>query len=356
MPVHLLIGTDKGGFVLRGDPSRASWTIEGPLFKGWKVTASARDDDGRYMVATASDVYGAALHVSDDLVEWRQIEAGPSWPKPAEGEPERKLNQIWTIVPRGGGRWLAGVDEAGVFASDDGGETWTGLAGLNEHPTRSGWVPGAGGLCAHAILVDDATNRLWCGISAVGVFRSDDGGATWAVKNEGVRAVIEDEKHKEIGRCVHGLVADPDDANVIYRREHIGMFRSRDGGDTWERIEKGLGSWFGFPISMDRSTRTLYCVPLESDEYRLPTDGKLEVFRSRDGGDSWESASAGLPAGHVYAGVLRGAMDVDHLEPCGVYFGTTGGTVHVSNDGGDRWTQVPCLLPRIFCVTAFGDD
>jgi photosystem II stability/assembly factor-like uncharacterized protein len=338
MQIRALIGTDKGGFVLRSDAARTQWDVEGPLFKGWKMTAAARGPSGRFLAATASEVYGHAVHVSDDLETWRQIDAPPQWPESVEG---RKLNQIWTLVPAGD-RWYAGVDEAGLFTSDDDGETWTPVDALNEHATRGSWFPGAGGLCAHSVLVDPKnTDRIWCGISAVGVFRSEDGGATWHTKNEGIPAVIEDKTHKDIGRCVHAMVADPDDADLIYRREHIGMFRSRDGGETWERNEQGLASWFGFPISMDRDTRTLFCVPLESDEYRVPVNGALEVYRSTDGGDSWQACGNGLPGAHAYTSVLRKAMDVDHLAPCGVYFGTTSGTVYVSNDAGASFTAIP---------------
>ncbi|MCZ6598770.1 MAG: sialidase family protein, partial [Planctomycetota bacterium] len=240
--------------------------------------------------------------------------------------------------------------------STDGGETWEPVEGLNEHPTRSAWFPGAGGLCAHAVLFDpNDAQRVWCGISAVGLFRTDDGGLTWSSKNEGIPAVIEDKDHKDIGRCVHGLVADPDDANTIWRREHNGMFRTRDGGESWERIENGLPSWFGFPIAIDRRTTTLYVVPQESDEYRVPVDGNFVVCRSRDSGESWESLANGLPQGDNYMGVLRAAMDVDQLDPCGVYVGTTAGTVYVSNDGGDSWVQIPCTLPRILSVEAYAE-
>ena len=248
------------------------------------------------------------------------------------------------------------MDVAGLFASDDGGESWSPVEALNEHPTRSGWSPGAGGLCAHALLVDPSnTDRVWCGISAVGVFRTDDGGQTWHAKNKGIPVVLEDKKHKDIGFCVHGLAAEPDDANTIYRREHVGMFRSRDGGDNWQRIENGLPSWFGFPVAIDRRSRALFVHPMESDEYRMPTDGKFRMFRSRDGGDSWESLSKGLPQQRAYMGVLRGALDVDHLDPCGVYVGTTAGTVYVSNDAGDSWTELPCTLPRVLSVSVFND-
>ena len=241
MGVVAIIGTDKAAFLLRSGKDRRAWKIESPLFKGWKVTATARDESGRYFVATASDVYGPAIHVSEDLQKWRQIEKGPAWPE----DRQRKLKQIWTLVSAPG-RLYAGVDEAGLFVSEDGGEHWRGLDGLNEHSTRSKWFPGAGGLCAHAVLIDPRQpQRLWCGISAVGVFRSEDGGQTWHLKNEGIPPVIEDKGHEMLGRCVHGLVADPDDADTIYRREHVGMFRSRDGGESWQRIENGLASWFG---------------------------------------------------------------------------------------------------------------
>ena len=350
MAVTAIVGTSKAAFLLRGDDARREWKIEGPLFKGWKVTATTRDQAGRYFAATASDVYGPALHVSEDLKSWRQLENGPAWSKD-----DRKLTQIWTLVP-GPDRLYAGVDEAGLFASDDGGDSWQSIESLNEHATRSAWFPGAGGLCLHAILIDPRDpKRLWCGISAVGVFRSEDGGKTWDLKNDGIPPVVEDKDHKELGRCVHGLVADPDDANTIYRREHNGMFRSHDGGESWERIENGLASWFGFPIALDRTTRAIYVVPLESDEYRLPPEGQLSVYRSRNGGDSWESLRKGLPQENCYAGVLRSAMVVDHMKPCGVYLGTTAGTLHVSNDDGESWTQLPCTLPRILSISVFTD-
>lgn len=351
MGVLAIVGTDKAAFLLRSNGSRDHWALEGPLFKGWKVTAAARDPSGRYLIGTASQVYGPALHVSDDLKSWRQIEKGPAWPKDAE----RKLNQIWTIRSNSS-RIYAGVDEAGLFESADGGESWQPVDGLNEHPSRSAWFPGAGGLCLHAILLDpENPKRLWAGISAVGVFRSDDGGATWTLKNDGIPPVVEDKDHKDLGRCVHGLVADPGDANTIYRREHNGMFRSRDGGDSWERIENGLGFWFGFPIVMDHATRALYTVPLESDEYRMPKDGAFRICRSRDGGDSWETLTNGLPQEHAYMGVLRGAMAADQLDPCGIYVGTTAGTVHISTNGGDTWTQLPYTLPRVLSFTVFAD-
>ena len=295
----LIVGTEKGAFLCRPD------AIEGPLFKGWRVTATARTNTGRYVAATASEVYGPAMHVSDDLKEWRQVENGPSY---AEGEEAmgwqggelqkvpRKMKQVWTLTASDGRVW-AGVDSAGLFTSDDDGETWQPVTALNEHETRSHWFPGAGGLCAHAVLVRG--ERIWVGVSAAGVWRSDDGGASWQAKNRGVRKMVPDKEFEEIGFCVHGLAQDPDDENAIYRQDHAGVYRTRDGGDTWEAAENGLPSAdvgpgkatkasFGFPIAMDPKSKHLYVVPLESDEYRLPRDGKFRVYRSRDAADSWE--------------------------------------------------------------------
>lgn len=328
----IFVGTVKGAFLVDGSK------IEGPLFKGWKVTTSARDEKGRTFVGLASDVYGASIQVSDDLKKWRQIEKGPAYP---EGGP--KMKQIWTIRP--GATMYAGVDEAGLFESADRGESWKPVPSLNDHPTRKAWYPGAGGLCAHVVLT--AGSRVWVGISAVGVWRSDDSGKTWAAKNAGVPAVVEDKEHKDIGFCVHGLVQDPAKPDHIWRQDHAGVFRSRNGGDTWERIETGLPSRFGFPIA--RHDGALYVIPQESDEYRMAPEGRLRVYRSRDGGDHWEPMTDGLPQANAFTGVLRGAMDVDTAG--GVHFGTTGGTLYLG--GKDRWEAVKAEFPRILSVRAY---
>ena len=347
--VTVLVGTLKGAFVFRASAPRSDWKIDGPLFKGWKVTAAERLPDGTFLAATASDVYGPALHRSRDLVEWSQIERGPAWPQGGS----RKLNQIWKLAA-GHGRAFAGVDEAGLFVSEDGGESWASVEGLNEHETRAGWFPGAGGLCAHSILLDPRDgDRLWCGISAVGVFRSDDGGASWQPKNRGVRWIIEDQVQKDIGFCVHGIAQDPHDASTIYRQDHAGMYVTRNGGDTWESSEQGLSSGFGFPIAVDRTSGRIFAVPLESDEFRMPSGGALRVYRSADRGASWQPLTTGLPQSHAYMGVLRGALATDSLDPCGVYLGTTSGTVHFSVDGGDSWRSLPCVLPRVLSLSVF---
>ena len=350
MAVVVIVGTQKGAWILRsGD--RRSWRVEGPIFKGWKATCSARTPGGRYLVGTASRVYGAALHKSDDLKEWRQIEHGPAYPEGGE----RKLSQIWTLKTTPG-RQYAGVERAGVFFSDDEGESWHPFSALNDHETSDSWFPGAGGLCAHSLLVDpNDADRLWCGISAVGVWRSDDGGDSWHPKNEGVRVVIEDKSYSDIGFCVHSLAQDPDDGNLIYRQDHSGMYLSTDGGDTWEPRMEGLASGFGFPVAMDPRTRSLFAVPLESDEYRMPIEGRFRVYRSTDGAASWHPLGEGLPSTPTYAPVLRGAMAVDGLDPGGVYVGSTSGNVYATADGGESWQPLPLQLPRILSVEAYAE-
>ena len=228
------------------------------------------------------------------------------------------------------------------------------MPGLNDHSTRPAWQPGLGGLCAHVLLENpDNPDQLWGGISAVGVFRSDDAGKTWHPKNRGIPVAIEDKEQKEIGFCVHGLALDPHDSAVLYRQDHLGMFRSTDAGESWHANNTGLPATFGFPVVTDPVTGAIYAYPLESDEYRLPAKGAMCVYRSVDQGQSWTPLGRGLMQEGAWTSVLRGAMCVDGQSPCGIYFGTTSGTVHYSTDGGDSWQHLHCLLPRILCVKAF---
>lgn len=342
----LAIGTDKGLFFAHRADS--GWSVGIPEFLGWRVTAFERLRSGRYLVGTGSEWFGPAIHRSDNLVDWTQIAPGPRFDSGDAAE----LRQIWRFHETPDALFM-GVADAGLFRSDDDGATWSHVRGLREHASVASWQPGAGGLCAHSILHHPANpQRLWVGISAVGVFRSDDGGATWELKNEGVQVTgpPEADAGHDIGYCVHALVLDPDDPDVLYRQEHRGLYRSENGGDTWLDANDGVPSTFGFPLVMDHSTHNLFAVPQQSDEHRIPIDGRLRVYRSTDGARSWHDTSVGLSDSPGYAGVLRTAMATDHAGL--VAFGNTAGELYVSEDSGDSWTAVDVTLPRVFCVAA----
>jgi len=341
--VVLAIGTMKGAWVARSH-DRSSWDLSGPYLRGWEVTTFGRAPGGDYLLATGSSWYGAAIHRSPDLEDWQQVVDGPAY----HADAGRKLERIWTLTGVGE-RLYAGVAEAGLFTSDDDATTWQPVDGLNEHPTREHWQPGAGGLALHRLLTDPAdSSRMWAAISAVGVLATTDGGTTWELRDSGVTPVIPSDQP---GHCVHCIVADPDDADAIWRQDHRGVYRTADGGRSWEQIQNGVpGSGFGFPIARDPATGHLFIVPLESDEYRLPVDGRLMVYRSANGGDTWEESGKGLPADRVYTGVLRGAMDVDGTDPGGIYFGTTGGEVWASADTAESWQRLPVTFPRVLSV------
>lgn len=357
MAHKILVGTIKGAFLLtKGGKTAAGepvWSLSDPLFKGWSVGCACVGPDGRYYVGTANFVYGATIQVSEDLVNWRPVSKGPEYPdheEPGSKSVQPSLTNIWKITTDG--TWLyAGVSDAGLFRSSDG-EIWEPLSGLNDHPTRNAWQPGFGGLCAHAILVDPTNrNRIWVGISAVGVFRSDDGGATWQAKNRGIPVIIEDEKHKEIGFCVHGLALDPFNPERIYRQDHLGMFVSDNAADSWVPFDDGLPANFGFPIEVDSQGR-LYAFPQESDQYRMAPNGTLAVYTRSMDDSQWIISNSGLPTSNAYVSVLRNAMCADRSHYGTVVFGTTNGSVHLTEDSGGSWINLPDLLPRIQCVEA----
>ena len=278
--MRIAVGTEKGAYLL--DEASGGWDVTGPLFPGWKVSAFGSAPDGAHLAAVGSNWFGVGIHRSSDLVDWVQTDTPPAWPE----DTERKMEQVWTFYRQDGRLW-AGVAEAGLFTSDDHGVSWEPVSGLNEHRTRSQWEPGFGGLCTHRIKVDGDTQ--WVAISAVGVFRSDDGGATWDPKNDGVAPVglPEDAPRPEVGYCVHCVAHHPEDPNRIWRQDHSGVYRSEDGGDNWSRIENGLPANFGFVMWRDDSSGRLFTIPLEADSNRVPVEGALRVYRSDDDGDSW---------------------------------------------------------------------
>lgn len=352
----VLVGTEKGAFMARrGQGSRREWRVSGPHLPGWEVSALTLLDNGspRLLAGTTHYVYGATIRSSDDMGRtWGEQPCSPSY----DSERGFKMNRIWTINTSLPDAVLAGVDEAGLFLSRDGGATWSELRGLTDHPTRPDWSPGNGGLCLHTVVRSpDDDKRIWVAISAVGVFRSDDGGETWNLKTEGLPPVPTGGEGAGIDRCVHRIALDPGSTDTLYMQFHGGVFRSTDSADSWYPIETGLPSNFGFPVVATRPGE-LFVIPLDSDERRYMPAGHLKVFRSRDGGESWHDRSQGLPTGPQYVNVLRGAMDTDPDDASGVVFGTTMGQVYATDDGGEQWEELPLQVPRVLSISVHRID
>jgi len=244
------------------------------------------------------------------------------------------------------------VEDAALFRSNDAGQSWSELSGLRCHTTGSAWQPGAGGMCLHTILLDPTDpQRMVIAISAAGAFRSDDAGATWKPINRGLRSAHIPDPTAEVGHCVHHIAAHPTRPGVLFMQKHWDVMRSDDAGDNWREVSGNLPTDFGFAIDVHaHEPETLYVVPIKSDSEHFPLDGKLQVFRSRTGGNEWEPLTRGLPQSDCYVNVLRDAMAVDTLDSCGIYFGTTGGQVYVSPDSGDSWTAIVHDLPPVLSV------
>ncbi len=351
MSTLLLAGTKKGLFIFTTD-DRLAWRMLGPFLPGKEITHAMFDPRTGQIFATVNDSwFGCEIMRSSDLGEtWTGAELNPAF---AENS-GLKLERIWHLEPGLTSEpnvLYAGVAPAALFRTADGGKTWHEVTGLTAHPTRKDWHPGAGGLCLHSIVVDEREpRRLFVAISAVGVFRSEDGGTTWCTANRGTRAefVPGDDKYPDHGQCVHKLLLSAD-GKILFQQNHCGVYRSEDGGVKWTEITKGLPSDFGFPLALHpREPKTLYVLPLKSGEYRCPPDNKLRVFRSRDAGATWEALSKGLPEGESFCSSYREGMASDSGTPAGIYFGTNTGKLFGTTDEGDSWQLVADNLPPIF--------
>jgi photosystem II stability/assembly factor-like uncharacterized protein len=384
--VRVLVGTRKGAFVLTSDGKREKWRVDGPHFGGWEVyhMKASPVDPNRIYASQTSGWFGQVIQRSDD--------GGKTWHQPGTpaGEPTTtpdgmpmgesnkfvydtasapltthlwydgtqhpwEFKRVWHLEPSltDPNTVYAGVEDAALFRTTDGGRTWHELPGLRGHGTGAKWQPGAGGMCLHTILVDPTNpKRIYVAISAAGAFRTDDGGATWKPINRGLKSPYLPEPTPEIGFCVHRLAFHPSRPDVVFMQLHQGggIYRSDNAGDQWTEVNGNLPTDFGFPIDVhSHEPDTVYAVPMDPN-IRIPPEGKLRVYRSRMGGNDWEPLSKGLPQENCYVNVLRDAMAVDSLDPCGVYFGTNGGQVYGSANGGDSWQPIVRDLPAVLSV------
>jgi photosystem II stability/assembly factor-like uncharacterized protein len=353
----LMVGTTKGAFLFRSDASRENWEEAGPYFPGRSIYALAFDGRNRrekLWAAVNSPYWGSFLSSSNDF--------GKTWSDPEsynikfpEGS-DVSLKQIWQIVndPHDNDALYCGVEPAALFKSTDGGESWSLNRGLFDHPHRPQWQPGGGGLCLHTILPDPSNaKRIYVAISTGGVYRSDDGGENWEARNQGIRApyMPPDQQYPEFGQCVHKVVSHPTNSDRMFLQHHWGVYRSDDAGDSWQDVGKGLPTDFGFAMEIDPHDKdTVYLIPIESDEFRCTPEGKLRVYRTKNGGESWEALTNGLPQEDALETILRDNLDADANDPTGLYFGTRSGKVFGSNKAGDAWSLIKDGLPPVTCV------
>ncbi|HEX4632017.1 MAG TPA: exo-alpha-sialidase [Chthoniobacterales bacterium] len=386
--VRVLVGTRKGAFVLTADGQREKWQVDGPHFAGWEMyhLKGSPADPNRIYASQTSGWFGQIIQRSDDGGKtWFQPGLAPGEPTTtADGMPKGESNKFAYDVSPGTGKPLtthmwydgtqhpwefkrvwhlepsltdpnhvyAGVEDAALFESKDGGQNWTELPALRGHESGPRWQPGAGGMCLHTILIDPKNpQRIYIAISAAGAFRTDDGGKIWKPINRGLRSQYIPDPNAEVGHCVHHIAMHPQRPNVLFMQKHWDIMRSDDGGDSWREVSGNLPTDFGFPIDIHaHEPETIYVVPIKSDSEHFPLDGKLRVYRSRSGGNEWEELTNGLPQKDCYVNVLRDAMAVDSLDSCGIYFGTTGGQVYCSPDAGDTWKPIVRDLPAVLSV------
>src|SRR3954468_11397922 len=362
--VRVLVGTRKGAFVLTADGKRETWNVSGPHFGGWEIyhVKGSPVDPNRLYASQSSGWFGQVVQRSDDGgATWNPVgnkfayDGVPGTHQWYDGTAHPwEFKRAWHFEPSltDPDTVYAGIEDAALFKSTDGGQNWTELSGLRKHGTGPKWQPGAGGLGLHTIILDPSNDqRIWIAISAAGAFRTDDGGQTWKAINQGLTSKYIPDPNAEVGHCIHHMAMHPSKPGVLFMQKHWDVTRSDNAGDRWTRVSGNLPTDFGFVIDVHaHEPETIYVVPIKSDSEHFPLDGQLRVFRSRTGGNDWEALTSGLPQKDCYVNVLRDAMSVDALQPCGVYFGTTGGQVYGSPDGGDHWQPIVHDLPAVVSV------
>jgi photosystem II stability/assembly factor-like uncharacterized protein len=385
--VRVLAGTRKGAFILESDGKREKWDVSGPHFAGWEMyhIKGSPADPNRLYASQTSGWFGQMIQRSDDGGKtWYQPGTPPGEPAAPGGMPKPASNKfVYDASPATGKpltthQWYdgtqhpwefkrvwhfepslsdpdtvyAGVEDAALFRSSDGGQNWHELPGLRGHGTGPNWQPGAGGMCLHTIILDPKNpQRIYIAISAAGAFRSDDGGASWKPINKGLYSQYIPNPTAEVGHCVHHIAMNPSRPGVLFMQKHWHVMRSDDAGDNWTKVSGNLPTDFGFVIDVNsHEPETIYVVPIKSDSEHFVHEGKLRVYRSRTGGNEWEALTKGLPQKDCYVNVLRDAMAVDSLDKCGIYFGTTGGQVYASADAGDSWAPIVRDLPAVLSV------
>ena len=364
--VRVLVGTRKGAFVLASDGKRKRWDVSGPHFGGWEIyhLKGSPADPNRLYASQSSAWFGQLIQRSSDGGKTWETVGNKFTYEGAVGnhlwydgtQRPFEFARVWHLEPSltDPDTAYAGIQDAALFQTTDGGQTWRELPALRNHPSAAAWQPGAGGMCLHTILLDPShPGRIFIAISAAGVFRSDDAGESWRPINRGLRSEQIPDPTAEVGHCVHRIAMHPSRPSVLFMQKHWDVMRSDDAGESWTDVGGNLPTDFGFPIDVhSHEPNTIYVVPIKSDSEHYVPDAKLRVYRSRTGGHEWEALTKGLPQRHCYVNVLRDSMAVDALDPCGVYFGTSGGQVYGSADAGDSWAPIVRDLPPVVSVEA----
>jgi photosystem II stability/assembly factor-like uncharacterized protein len=362
--VRVLVGTKKGAFVITADGKRDKWEISGPHFGGWEIyhMKGSPVDPNRLYASQSTGWFGQVIQRSNDGGKtWEPVEnkfvydGVPGTHQWYDGTPHPwEFKRVWHLEPslQDVETVYAGVEDAALFRSTDGGKSWAELSGLRKHGTGPHWAPGGGGMCLHTIILDPKDpQRMFIAISAAGAFRTDDGGETWKPINRGLVSNTMPDPNAEVGHCVHHIAMHPAQPNRLFMQKHWDVMRTDDAGDSWQEVSGNLPTDFGFVVDVHpHEANTIYVVPIKSDSEHYPPDAKLRVYRSRTGGNEWEALGKGLPQSDCYVNVLRDAMSVDSLDSCGVYFGTTGGQVYASSDAGDNWAPIVRDLPAVLSV------